>query len=623
MQLLDPVSIQINVFSGQKCCMKTHISVNGRTGAAGLSRVMKWLQDPTHTVDVSSKRRDAFDQMCCFPSETIHMKLLSSMKRLKEWKNGWEDTKIPVMEQLKVATCKQRLFDRLLKTTGFSGNIPYLIQYKFNHCDSRVKGIAAPEVATVVDVACLFFLLPWFNRHTSYIKEICDSIPHVVAYTIRTCKVVGSLHAELGVDTVLDELLREAISGWMALVDENSLDVGFSVVNITYKKRVKGLSRDGDPSSSSRAGVVGAYTESVDGLLSLVEWQPLQEVPMSLASPLSPPPPSLPPPPVDCVDCVDGCSADVTGSQCESATYPGIATGVDLDRFWEMLGLPPGREVRKKQQIMSLVSMILPLLPVGGCLAEFCCGGGYVGLLTAFLRRDATVVLVDRNSVSLSYASARVRTLGLENVTTRECDLLDVEKYLQGYGHRGGDLGAESPSATVDAKFGWLHDLDLGAALHACGRATDMVQHVCMQVRAAFVLAPCCYGFIQHWGATSDSASMYLENGTDGSGGCIMCGEGKECKFVCGGYPKSTSYINAGWCLAWFGDVCSRADRTFNSHDPRCDVFDEGARIAMKLIDTDRLLCARQMGYKVAATTMLPHNASCKNHLLVGRYSLV
>ncbi|MEQ2252464.1 hypothetical protein ILYODFUR_021947 [Ilyodon furcidens] len=35
-------------------------------------------------------------------------------------------------------------------------------------------------------------------------------------------------------------------------------------------------------------------------------------------------------------------------------------------------------------------------------------------------------------------------------------------------------------------------------ALHACGIATDMVLEHCIQAGAAFVVSPCCYGFIQN-----------------------------------------------------------------------------------------------------------------------------
>lgn len=40
--------------------------------------------------------------------------------------------------------------------------------------------------------------------------------------------------------------------------------------------------------------------------------------------------------------------------------------------------------------------------------------------------------------------------------------------------------------------------VSLKVALHACGVATDMVMEHCIQARAAFVISPCCYGFIQN-----------------------------------------------------------------------------------------------------------------------------
>ena len=36
-----------------------------------------------------------------------------------------------------------------------------------------------------------------------------------------------------------------------------------------------------------------------------------------------------------------------------------------------------------------------------------------------------------------------------------------------------------------------------GTALHACGVATDLLLQQCINVNAAFVVCPCCYGYIQ------------------------------------------------------------------------------------------------------------------------------
>lgn len=43
-----------------------------------------------------------------------------------------------------------------------------------------------------------------------------------------------------------------------------------------------------------------------------------------------------------------------------------------------------------------------------------------------------------------------------------------------------------------------VYALSLQVGLHACGVATDMVMERCIQAGAAFVVSPCCYGFIQN-----------------------------------------------------------------------------------------------------------------------------
>lgn len=51
-------------------------------------------------------------------------------------------------------------------------------------------------------------------------------------------------------------------------------------------------------------------------------------------------------------------------------------------------------------------------------------------------------------------------------------------------------------SHTFCIRFLFLFSLQV--ALHACGVATDMVMGHCIQAGAAFVISPCCYGFIQN-----------------------------------------------------------------------------------------------------------------------------
>lgn len=49
-----------------------------------------------------------------------------------------------------------------------------------------------------------------------------------------------------------------------------------------------------------------------------------------------------------------------------------------------------------------------------------------------------------------------------------------------------------------ETHFVFLFFVSLQVALHACGVATDMVTEHCIQAGAAFVISPCCYGFIQN-----------------------------------------------------------------------------------------------------------------------------
>ncbi|RLW09007.1 hypothetical protein DV515_00002569 [Chloebia gouldiae] len=60
----------------------------------------------------------------------------------------------------------------------------------------------------------------------------------------------------------------------------------------------------------------------------------------------------------------------------------------------------------------------------------------------------------------------------------------ELENNLNIKGHVGIVLAYMMPSCQV--------------ALHACGVATDMVMEHCLRARAAFVISPCCYGFIQN-----------------------------------------------------------------------------------------------------------------------------
>jgi len=57
---------------------------------------------------------------------------------------------------------------------------------------------------------------------------------------------------------------------------------------------------------------------------------------------------------------------------------------------------------------------------------EFCAGGGYLGLAVAAMRPQVSVLLLDRNAISLKHAEARADRLGLRNVSILRADLMDI-----------------------------------------------------------------------------------------------------------------------------------------------------------------------------------------------------
>lgn len=261
------------------------------------------------------------------------------------------------------------------------------------------------------------------------------------------------------------------------------------------------------------------------------------------------------------------------------------------------MNLPNGREKRKRQQIMSQLEAADSLIPEGGLAVEFCCGGGYVGIPLAVMRPDITVILTDMNSVSLNFAKQRINRLKLKNVHIKLCELSYIDKDISIVGRSSVGLSAST------------REFDLGLALHACGGASDTVLRICRDAGASFVVSPCCYGFIKHT----------VLAGLDMT--AAVCGDPADSptnkEFVLE-YPLSAAFRNAGWKSLWFAQLCSQADRTFWTHDDRSVVHNNSGRLAMKVIDSDRLLKARESGFCVEARYMSPFNASPKNHILVG-----
>ncbi|KAJ7396937.1 Glutathione S-transferase C-terminal domain-containing protein [Pitangus sulphuratus] len=127
------------------------------------------------------------------------------------------------------------------------------------------------------------------------------------------------------------------------------------------------------------------------------------------------------------------------------------------------------RALRKQQQLNNLVAVVTKLAKPGDVIVDFCSGGGHVGIVLAHMMPSCQVVLIENKELSLIRAKDRSDELGLNNVWFIQANL----DYFKG-------------------------TFNIGVALHACGVATDMVIEHCIRARAAFVISPCCYGFIQN-----------------------------------------------------------------------------------------------------------------------------
>ncbi|KAM4750992.1 glutathione S-transferase C-terminal domain-containing protein isoform 2-T2 [Anableps anableps] len=127
------------------------------------------------------------------------------------------------------------------------------------------------------------------------------------------------------------------------------------------------------------------------------------------------------------------------------------------------------RAIRKMHQLNNLVAMVTDVARPGDTVVDFCSGTGHVGIVLAYTLPDCQIILIENKEESLVRAQRRSAELGLTNIGFLQANL----DYFTG-------------------------PFQIGLALHACGIATDMVLEHCIQAGAAFVISPCCYGFIQN-----------------------------------------------------------------------------------------------------------------------------
>lgn len=212
------------------------------------------------------------------------------------------------------------------------------------------------------------------------------------------------------------------------------------------------------------------------------------------------------------------------------------------------------RSERKRQQLNNLVAMVTELARPGNTIVDFCSGTGHVGIVLAHALPHCQVILIENKEESLVRAQSRSAELGLQNIGFIQANL----DYFTG-------------------------PFQIGVALHACGVATDMVMEHCIKARAAFVISPCCYGFIQNAN-----------------------------KFT---FPRSKRFQDS---LTYKEHMilCRFADQTAVQLPPERRLI---GKHCMGLVDLDRSWAAETHGYSVQVMTMEPESCSPKNNMLVGK----
>ncbi|XP_043530281.1 glutathione S-transferase C-terminal domain-containing protein [Chiloscyllium plagiosum] len=214
------------------------------------------------------------------------------------------------------------------------------------------------------------------------------------------------------------------------------------------------------------------------------------------------------------------------------------------------------RALRKQQQLDNIISIVTKQANPGDTIVDFCSGGGHVGIVLAHTLPLCQVILVENKEESLIRAKDRCDDLKLNNIWFIQANL----DYFTG-------------------------PFEIGVALHACGVATDMVIDHCKKAQAAFVISPCCYGFIQN-----------------------------TVKFS---FPRSQKFRSI---LSYKEHMilCRFADQTAVHLPPERKII---GKKCMGLVDLDRACSAEESGYTAYVSSMEPNSCSPKNNLIVGSLS--
>eukprot|EP00912_Choanoflagellata_sp_UC4_P001536 UC4_evm11s969 len=262
--------------------------------------------------------------------------------------------------------------------------------------------------------------------------------------------------------------------------------------------------------------------------------------------------------------------------QLSSASQP-VALGPEL---WKALhceldpaagDLDPSRSKRKRWQVENLLAHLSTMNLEGKTIVEFGSGGGHLGLVVAACFPSSRVLLLDRKKHSLARARRRARNLGLKNI-----------------------------QIIFNDAFNFREKFDIGIALHFCGLLTDLALQCCVEVGAAYVLCPCCYGKI----------------GAD----CVVRADGKETKVDL--FPRPRAGDSTGMSDVECHALASCCDfgpaahyGNYNFSDPKY----KQAKECMGMIDTDRnSWAAKFAGYNTHLYSLVPLDASPKNNIIVG-----
>ncbi|XP_034669363.1 glutathione S-transferase C-terminal domain-containing protein homolog [Drosophila subobscura] len=221
--------------------------------------------------------------------------------------------------------------------------------------------------------------------------------------------------------------------------------------------------------------------------------------------------------------------------------------------------LPQERLERKRQQLENMANAVVSLAQPGDRIIDFCSGTGHLAILLALKLPLCTIIVMENKSFSLAQAQKRALELELSNCVFYQCNI----DYFVG-------------------KF------EIGASLHACGTATDIVLQQCRRVNAHFVCCPCCYGSLQPMPHISYPLSERLQR-----------------------VLSTKDYLY----------IAHTADQAHEMGTTNCkpETTLQGLH-CMSIVDTDRKLQSEEAGYQVILTRLKPEQCTPKNHLLVGRF---